>query len=196
MVLASDDRSLGRLLVSDVADNLAKAAELAPGGHRDRYIDNYRLIHAIVLLGDAHSAVIHFTSHIRWVLGNMRRDARQLACSVELHTILRQTGGQHDSTWLCPLPRRPDPLQRGRPGGRPVQCLLPPDRLLGCGRFWADASRAKTQMWTFSAACSLLESGCLFRRTLAPASTLHVAAARMEYYLAGSPDCSRRGWLC
>lgn len=47
-------------------------AELAPGGHWDQYISNYRLIHEMVLSGDAHSAVVTFTSHIRWVLRNMR----------------------------------------------------------------------------------------------------------------------------
>jgi DNA-binding GntR family transcriptional regulator len=47
-------------------------AELAPGGHWDQYIANYRLIHEMVMTGDAHSAVVTFTSHIRWVLHNMR----------------------------------------------------------------------------------------------------------------------------
>jgi DNA-binding GntR family transcriptional regulator len=47
-------------------------AELAPGGHWEQYISNYRLIHEMILSGDAHSAVITFTSHIRWVLRNMR----------------------------------------------------------------------------------------------------------------------------
>jgi DNA-binding GntR family transcriptional regulator len=47
-------------------------AELAPGGHWEQYILNYRLIHEMTLSGDAHSAVITFTSHIRWVLRNMR----------------------------------------------------------------------------------------------------------------------------
>lgn len=47
-------------------------AELAPGGHWDQYIANYRLIHETILAGDGHSAVITFTSHIRWVLRNMR----------------------------------------------------------------------------------------------------------------------------
>lgn len=47
-------------------------AELAPGGHWEQYISNYRLIHEMILSGDAHSAVVTFTSHIRWVLRNMR----------------------------------------------------------------------------------------------------------------------------
>ncbi|MBL0923091.1 MAG: GntR family transcriptional regulator [Sphingomonadaceae bacterium] len=47
-------------------------ADLAPGGHWDQYILNYRLIHAHILSGDAHSSVITFSSHIRWVLRNMR----------------------------------------------------------------------------------------------------------------------------
>jgi DNA-binding GntR family transcriptional regulator len=49
-------------------------ADLAPGGHWDQYILNYRLIHAMILSGDAHSSVVTFTSHIRWVLRNMRSD--------------------------------------------------------------------------------------------------------------------------
>lgn len=49
-------------------------AELVPGNHWDQYILNYRLIHETILSGDAHSAVIMFTSHIRWVLRNMRID--------------------------------------------------------------------------------------------------------------------------
>ena len=47
-------------------------ADLAPGGHWDQYIQNYRLIHDMILSGDANSAVISFSSHIRWVLRNMR----------------------------------------------------------------------------------------------------------------------------
>lgn len=50
-------------------------SELAPGGNWDRYIENYRLINAAILSGDAHSAVIQFTAHIRWVLGFMRAAA-------------------------------------------------------------------------------------------------------------------------
>jgi DNA-binding GntR family transcriptional regulator len=49
-------------------------ADLAPGEHWDQYILNYRLIHAHILSGDAHSSVISFSSHIRWVLRNMRMD--------------------------------------------------------------------------------------------------------------------------
>jgi DNA-binding GntR family transcriptional regulator len=47
-------------------------ADLAPGTHWDQYILNYRLIQAHILSGDAHSSVITFSSHIRWVLRNMR----------------------------------------------------------------------------------------------------------------------------
>lgn len=47
-------------------------SELVPGEHWDQYIVNYRLIHETILSGDAHSAVISFSSHIRWVLRNMR----------------------------------------------------------------------------------------------------------------------------
>lgn len=50
-------------------------ADLAPGGHWEQYIANYRLIHETILAGDAHSAVVMFTSHIRWVLRNMRQAA-------------------------------------------------------------------------------------------------------------------------
>jgi DNA-binding GntR family transcriptional regulator len=48
-------------------------AELAPGDHWDQYILNYRQIHAMILSGDAHSSVVTFVSHIRWVLTNMRQ---------------------------------------------------------------------------------------------------------------------------
>lgn len=47
-------------------------ADLAPGGHWDQYIQNYQLINDMILSGDAHSAVVSFSSHIRWVLRNMR----------------------------------------------------------------------------------------------------------------------------
>ena len=47
-------------------------ADLAPGDHWDQYILNYRLIHDMILSGDAHSSVVSFVSHIRWVLRNMR----------------------------------------------------------------------------------------------------------------------------
>jgi DNA-binding GntR family transcriptional regulator len=50
-------------------------ADLAPGGHWDQYILNYRLIHDMILSGDAHSSVVTFVSHIRWVLRNMRVDS-------------------------------------------------------------------------------------------------------------------------
>jgi DNA-binding GntR family transcriptional regulator len=49
-------------------------ADLAPGGHWDQYILNYRLINDMILSGDAHSSVVSFVSHIRWVLRNMRVD--------------------------------------------------------------------------------------------------------------------------
>ncbi|WP_448586177.1 GntR family transcriptional regulator [Thermaurantiacus sp.] len=48
-------------------------ADLVPGNTWQKYIENYRLIHTTILSGDSHTAVIHFTSHIRWVLSNMRR---------------------------------------------------------------------------------------------------------------------------
>lgn len=48
-------------------------AELAPGGHWDQYITNYRLLNETILFGDAHSSVVIFVSHIRWVLRNMRQ---------------------------------------------------------------------------------------------------------------------------
>jgi DNA-binding GntR family transcriptional regulator len=51
-------------------------ADLAPGGHWDQYILNYRLIHDMILSGDAHSSVVSFVSHIRWVLRNMRLDSQ------------------------------------------------------------------------------------------------------------------------
>ena len=49
-------------------------ADLAPGQHWDQYILNYRLINDMILSGDAHSSVVSFVSHIRWVLRNMRID--------------------------------------------------------------------------------------------------------------------------
>jgi DNA-binding GntR family transcriptional regulator len=52
-------------------------ADLAPGLHWEQYIVNYRSIHDMILSGDAHSSVVTFVSHIRWVLKNMRSaDAR------------------------------------------------------------------------------------------------------------------------
>lgn len=51
-------------------------ADLAPGQHWEQYIANYRLIHETILAGDAHSAVVMFTSHIRWVLRNMRAEGQ------------------------------------------------------------------------------------------------------------------------
>lgn len=47
-------------------------SDLVPGVQWEKYIDNYRLIHATILSGDSHTAVVHFTSHIRWVLNIMR----------------------------------------------------------------------------------------------------------------------------
>ena len=49
-------------------------AEIVPGQHWVKYIDNYRLIHETILSGDAHSSVIIFVAHIRWVLRNIRLD--------------------------------------------------------------------------------------------------------------------------
>lgn len=49
-------------------------ADIAPGSHWEQYIQNYRLIHSMILAGDAHSSVVTFSSHIRWVLRNMRAD--------------------------------------------------------------------------------------------------------------------------
>lgn len=49
-------------------------AEIVPGRHWEKYIDNYRLIHETIVGGDAHSSVISFVAHIRWVLRNMRTD--------------------------------------------------------------------------------------------------------------------------
>lgn len=43
-------------------------ADLVPGDHWDRFIDNYRQIHETILLCDAHTAVVTFATHIRWVL--------------------------------------------------------------------------------------------------------------------------------
>jgi DNA-binding GntR family transcriptional regulator len=51
-------------------------ADLAPGQHWEQYIGNYRLIHETIMYGDAHSAVVMFTSHIRWVLRNMRAEGQ------------------------------------------------------------------------------------------------------------------------
>jgi DNA-binding GntR family transcriptional regulator len=50
-------------------------ADLAPGEHWEQYVANYRLIHALIISEDAHSAVVSFSSHIRWVLRNMRLDS-------------------------------------------------------------------------------------------------------------------------
>mgnify|MGYP001108972957 CR=1 FL=1 len=49
-------------------------ADLVPGNHWEQYIVNYRLIHSMILSGDAHSSSVSFVSHIRWVLSNMRND--------------------------------------------------------------------------------------------------------------------------
>lgn len=54
-------------------------ADIAPGRHWDQFIVNYRLIHETILSGDAHSSVVTFVSHIRWVLRNMRTDNPGLA---------------------------------------------------------------------------------------------------------------------
>lgn len=47
-------------------------ADLVPGVHWEKYIENYRLIHETLTSGDGHTSVVMFTSHIRWVLRNMR----------------------------------------------------------------------------------------------------------------------------
>jgi DNA-binding GntR family transcriptional regulator len=47
-------------------------AELVPGEHWEPYMFNYRRVHETILSGDAHSSVVTFTSHIRWVLSVMR----------------------------------------------------------------------------------------------------------------------------
>ena len=47
-------------------------SENVPGGGGDQYIHNYRLIHEMILSGDAHTSVTVFVAHIRWVLKNMR----------------------------------------------------------------------------------------------------------------------------
>jgi DNA-binding GntR family transcriptional regulator len=49
-------------------------ADLTPGEHWEQYILNYRMIHDMILSGDAHSSVTSFVGHIRWVLRNMRND--------------------------------------------------------------------------------------------------------------------------
>ncbi len=46
-------------------------SELVPGINWDQYIHNYRLIHEMILSGDAHTSVTVFVAHIRWVLRNM-----------------------------------------------------------------------------------------------------------------------------
>jgi DNA-binding GntR family transcriptional regulator len=51
-------------------------SEIVPGRHWEHYILNYRLIHETILSGDAHSSVVTFVSHIRWVLRNMRSDGQ------------------------------------------------------------------------------------------------------------------------
>ena len=48
-------------------------ADMAPGDNWDRFIENYRQIHECILGGDADTAVITFSAHIRWVLSNMRK---------------------------------------------------------------------------------------------------------------------------
>lgn len=47
-------------------------SEMVPAGNWDQYIHNYRLIHEMILSGDAHTSVTVFVAHIRWVLRNMR----------------------------------------------------------------------------------------------------------------------------
>jgi DNA-binding GntR family transcriptional regulator len=53
-------------------------ADLAPGDHWERFIDNYRQIHETILLGDAHTAVVTFCAHMRWVLRIMPDNAKKL----------------------------------------------------------------------------------------------------------------------
>lgn len=49
-------------------------ADLAPGGHWEQYIANYRQIHATILSGDSAAAVERFSRHISWVLSFMEND--------------------------------------------------------------------------------------------------------------------------
>ena len=46
--------------------------EIVPGSTWEQYIGNYRIIHEMILDGDAHTSVTMFVAHIRWVLRNMR----------------------------------------------------------------------------------------------------------------------------
>ncbi|RME63182.1 MAG: FCD domain-containing protein, partial [Alphaproteobacteria bacterium] len=46
-------------------------ADLAPGGHWEQYLRNYKRIHRTLMEGDAHAAVASFVSHIQWVLDIM-----------------------------------------------------------------------------------------------------------------------------
>jgi DNA-binding GntR family transcriptional regulator len=48
-------------------------ADMAPGDNWDRFIDNYRQIHECILGGDADTAVVTFSAHIRWVLRYMKK---------------------------------------------------------------------------------------------------------------------------
>lgn len=50
-------------------------ADLAPGGHWEEYIDNYRQIHATILAGKPEVAVERFSRHISWVLSFMENDS-------------------------------------------------------------------------------------------------------------------------
>jgi DNA-binding GntR family transcriptional regulator len=49
-------------------------ADLAPGGHWEQYISNYRQIHETILSGAADAAVERFSRHISWVLSFMEND--------------------------------------------------------------------------------------------------------------------------
>lgn len=49
-------------------------ADLAPGGHWEEYISNYRQIHQTILSGDPDAAVERFSRHIRWVLSFMENE--------------------------------------------------------------------------------------------------------------------------
>ncbi len=50
-------------------------SEMVPGINWEKYIHNYRMIHEMILLGDAHTSVTMFVAHIRWVLRNMRMES-------------------------------------------------------------------------------------------------------------------------
>ncbi|KRW60968.1 GntR family transcriptional regulator [Pseudomonas sp. TTU2014-080ASC] len=47
-------------------------ANIVPGESWERYLENYRQIHETLLEGDPHTAVVTFSSHLRWVVRLMR----------------------------------------------------------------------------------------------------------------------------